>query len=129
MAKPVTEKLDFLFSTILSPDGDEYTYKEVAEGTKGVVSTSYVWNLRKGKKRNPSRDKIEALARFFNVSPSYFFDEVDIKKTLQLDERLLEAINDPKIREIALRALDLSKKNKELILAMVRKAKELAEEG
>lgn len=128
MAKPVTEKLDFLFSTILSPDGDEYTYKEVAEGTKGVVSTSYVWNLRKGKKRNPSRDKIEALARFFNVSPSCFFDEVDIKKTLRLDERILEAINDPKIREIALRALDLNKKSKEFILAMVRKAKELAEE-
>jgi len=128
MMKTMTEKLDFLFSTVLSPDGDEYTYKEVAEGTKGVVSTSYVWNLRKGKKRNPSRDKIEALARFFNVSPSYFFDEVDIKKTLQLDERFLRAINDPRVREIALRTLDLSEKNKEFILAMVQKAKELAEE-
>ncbi len=125
----IDEKLRFLFTTHLSPDGDEYTYEEVAQGTGGVISPSYVWNLRNGKKLNPSRSKMEILAKFFDVSPSYFFDEEDaLKKSLSIDTRIVRAIEDPVVRDIALRAMDLSDRNKEFILAMVDKAKELVEE-
>ncbi|MDP3013154.1 MAG: helix-turn-helix transcriptional regulator [Candidatus Subteraquimicrobiales bacterium] len=124
----VDEKLKFLFRTNLSPDGDEYTYEEVSEGTGDVISPSYVWNLKNGKKLNPSRAKMEALAKFFDVSPSYFFDEEEaFKKSLNIDERIMRAIEDPVVRDIALRALDLSDNNKEFILVMVEKAKELVE--
>ena len=128
MNKTITEKINFLFSSKLSPDGDEYTYEEAAKGTDGVLSPSYIWNLRKGKKKNPSKDKIVALAHFFNVSPSFFFDEGNAEKTFEIDERIKNIINDPKVKQIALRALELNERNKDFILTLVEKAKELAEQ-
>ncbi|MDI6800213.1 MAG: helix-turn-helix transcriptional regulator [Actinomycetota bacterium] len=123
----ITDKINFLFSSKLSPNGDEYKYEEVARGTDGKLSPSYVWNLRKGKKDNPSREKIEALAKFFDVAPSFFFTDEDPKKLFKIDDRIEKIIADPKVKEIALRTLELNEKNKEFILTMVEKAQELAE--
>lgn len=128
MSRDLADKLDVLFSTVLSPDGDAYTYSEVAQGTNHVVSASYAWNLRTGKKANPSREKLTALARFFGVQPSYFFEEEPIRPWVDMESKLFEAIRDARVREIALRVSELNDSSKEFILAMIRKAKELADD-
>lgn len=125
MKSNITEKINFLFATKLSPNGDEFKYEEVAKGTERMVSASYVWNLRKGKKDNPSREKIEAIAKFFDVAPSYFFGDEGAKRNYRVDKRLDEILADPLVREIALGTLNLSDDAKELILTMVKKAGEL----
>ncbi|MDI6800386.1 MAG: hypothetical protein QMD53_07015 [Actinomycetota bacterium] len=125
MKSNITEKINFLFATKLSPDGDEYKYEEVTRGTGGMVSASYVWNLRKGKKDNPSREKIEALAKFFDVAPSCIIGGEGAKRDYKVDNRIDKILADPLVREIALGTLNLSDDAKELILTMVKKAGEL----
>jgi len=72
------DKLEKLFQNVRKPDGSEYSEVEVeagiaAQGEK--VTHSYIYRLRRGLSKNPSYEKIKALAAFFNVSPAYFFEE------------------------------------------------------
>lgn len=39
-----------------------------------TISQSYIWQLRKGKKDNPTLKHLQALADFFGVPAAYFFD-------------------------------------------------------
>lgn len=71
----LAEKLSLLFETRLSPDLDPFTLVEVAEGTGGSISPTYLMNLRDGKFSNPSMSKVKALSRFFSVPITYFYDE------------------------------------------------------
>jgi transcriptional regulator with XRE-family HTH domain len=73
--KTLGEKLMLLFETRLSPDLDPFTLLEVAEGTGGSISPTYLMNLRDGKFSNPSMSKIKALSKFFGVPITYFYDE------------------------------------------------------
>jgi len=110
--KTLAGKLDYLFRVVHPKAGGEYTYREVAQAindtdTGTTISASYVWQLRRGEKDNPTIRHIEAIAKFFGVPPSYFLDEqaaADI--TAQLE--LLASMRDNDVREIALRASDLS---------------------
>ncbi len=71
----LAEKLMLLFETRLSPDLDPFTLVEVAEGTGGSISPTYLMNLRDGKFSNPSMSKVKALSKFFSVPITYFYDE------------------------------------------------------
>ncbi len=107
----LAEKLDRLFKTAHPRHRDEYTYEEVAQGVREqggpTISPAYIWQLRKGVKDNPRKNHLEALAEFFNVPPSYFFDE-EAATRIHAQLELLAAIRDAKIRTLALRASDLS---------------------
>ncbi len=71
----LADKLSLLFETRLSPDLDPFTLVEVAEGTGGSISPTYLMNLRDGKFANPSMSKVKALSKFFSVPITYFYDE------------------------------------------------------
>ena len=112
--RPTTlaDKLDYLFRTVRPKGRGEYTYREVAQAINDApdgttISASYLWQLRRGDKDNPTIKHIEALAKFFGVPPSYFLDD---ETTGQITEQLelLAAMRDNDVREIALRASDLS---------------------
>ncbi len=107
----LAEKLDLLFKTMHSRHRGEYTYDEVAQGIRKqdgpTISPAYIWQLRNGVKDNPRKKHLEALATFFGVPPSYFFDETaGARIYAQLE--LLAAMRDAKIRNLAMRAFDLS---------------------
>jgi transcriptional regulator with XRE-family HTH domain len=110
--KSLADKLDYLFRTVHPKGRGEYTYREVAQAINDTsdgttISASYLWQLRKGEKDNPTIKHVEALARFFGVPPSYFLDDQAADEiTAQL--QLLAAIRDNDVREIALRASGLS---------------------
>lgn len=110
-ARTLAEKLDHLFRTIYPRDRGEYSYAEVAEGIRArggpTVSASYLWELRTGRADNPTKKHLEALADYFGVNPSYFFDRESVARIeAQLD--FLAALRDAGVREIALRASGLS---------------------
>lgn len=110
--KSLAEKLDYLFRVVHPKGRGEYTYREVAQAINDAesgttISASYVWQLRRGEKDNPTIRHIEAIAKFFGVPPSYFLDDqaaADITSQLEL----LAAMRDNDVREVALRAADLS---------------------
>lgn len=109
--RTLAEKLDHLFRTIHPTGRGEHSYAEVADGIRArggpTVSASYLWELRTGRADNPTKKHLEALADFFGVNPSYFFDEKSVARIdAQLD--LLAALRDAGVREIALRAFGLS---------------------
>jgi len=86
-------------------------YEEVAtalrEAGGATVSAQYIWQLRKGKRDNPTKKHLEALAEFFKVPPAYFFDDAAAER---IDAQLgvLAAMRDSHVRSVAMRAAGLS---------------------
>lgn len=123
----LANKIDRLFREFTRPDGREYTYQEVEEGTGKAVTGTYVWKLRTGKATNPGYRVLKALSEFFHVPVSYFFDEApspDYVQELKLAARLRKA----GVAHIALRASDLDARGRQAVLEMieyVRKAQGL----
>ena len=128
-AKSLAEKVDHLFKTAKPANGkDEYTHEQVAaalrEAGGPTISATYVWQLRKGIRDNPTKAHLEALANFFGVAPSYFFDEESAER-IEAELDLLAAMRDPDVRSIALRVSDLSAGSIRAILGMVEQARKM----
>jgi len=121
-------KVDHLFRTVRPRAGREYSFEEVAESLRAkggpTISATYIWQLRKGLRDNPTKRHLEALAEFFGVPPAYFFDD---EETARIDAELglLTALRDAPVRQIALRANGLSPKSLEAIAEMVERVREL----
>jgi transcriptional regulator with XRE-family HTH domain len=104
-------KIDRLFEVVRRPDREHYTHEEVAracrEATGESFSATYLWQLRTGRRDNPTKRHLEALAAFFQVPVAYFFDD---EQGTKIDEELamLGALRDAAVRNVALRAVTLS---------------------
>jgi len=119
--KTLAEKLDYLFKTVkvTGPDGvrREYKYQEVEQALRERdydISGSYLQYLRTGKRDNPTKKHLEALAAFFGVPAAYFLDDDD-RLGVEQDLELLTALQDAGVRSIALRAADLTPVSRELL--------------
>lgn len=116
MSSTLAERIDRLFRTHLSPRGREYSYREVAaaisrgDGARRdgeTISAAYIWGLRTGVKDNPTMKHLQALARFFQVSPAYFFEE-ELTEFPETEVRLLAAARRETLRRLAVTLLGLS---------------------
>lgn len=121
-------KVDHLFRTVRPRTGGEYSFEEVAEAIRAkggpTISATYLWQLRKGLRDNPTKRHLEALAGFFGVPPAYFFDEAETER-INVELALLSALRDAPVRQIALRANGLSPRSLETIAEMVDRVREL----
>lgn len=73
-------KLGYLFEHSRDENGANYTGKKIAEraNTLGYsLSDAYISQLRTGKARTPSFRTVEAIARAFEVSVTYFLTNPD----------------------------------------------------
>ena len=87
--KTIAELVDNLFKTHKKPSGREYTYVEVAETLQGAIDPSHISKLRAGHIKNPSRETLLALCRFFKQPSRYFFPELeDITEPVDEEEML-----------------------------------------
>lgn len=124
------DKLDHLFRTVHPAGRREYTYEEVATGVAEhspsgtTISAQYVWMLRTGKKDNPTKRHIEALAAFFGVPPAYFFDD-ELSERVDAELEMLSALRDSSVRSLALRSAELSPAAREAIARMIDAARDL----
>ncbi|MFE1172783.1 hypothetical protein [Streptomyces sp. NPDC058773] len=78
----LAEKLDRLFSVRSRERGRPLSVNEVAtalniKAGKPVISGNYIWHLRRGKRDNPTKRHLEALAEYFCVPAAYFHDLQD----------------------------------------------------
>jgi transcriptional regulator with XRE-family HTH domain len=125
--KTLAEKINHLF-TVVHPPGREYTHEQVAtaieESGGPTISATYLWQLRTGKRDNPTMRHLEALSGFFGVPPSYFFDE-DTAARVDDQLELLVALRDHHVRQLAILANGLSTETLETITTMLERARQL----
>lgn len=126
--RSLAEKVDHLFRSIHPVGRGPYSYKEVEAGIRGrggpAMSSSYVWQLRTGKRDNPTMKHLEALADFFGVSPSYFFEE-EASRRIQAELSMLATMRDAQVRSVALRASGLSPETLQAIQGFIERARDL----
>jgi transcriptional regulator with XRE-family HTH domain len=125
------ERLDHLFRTVHPAGRGPYTYAEVAQaiqqaaGAEGKgISASAIQQLRTGAKTNPTMNTIEALAQFFGVRPSYFFDDESAEQTAA-ELSLLASMRDNNVRAIATRAAGLSPETLSVLQGFIERARAL----
>lgn len=111
VGRTLAEKLNALFDMIRRSDGKAHTNEEVADWCRAHTgepfSRAYVSQLRKGERANPTKRNLEALAAFFDVSPVYFFDD-EKSEQIRAELEVLGALRDNTVRQLALRASNLS---------------------
>lgn len=125
--RTLAQKINHLFHTIHPTGRGEYSNEEVATAIRTTggptISATYLWQLRKGIRDNPTKKHLEALADFFGVSPAYFFDE-EAAARIDAELKLLVALREGTVRRIALRAFGLSPESLEKIAQMVEWVRE-----
>ena len=126
-SRTLAGKIDHLFAVVRPPKG-EYTHEEVATAIRDAggptVSATYIWQLRKGLRDNPTKKHLEALSSFFGVSPACFLDDQAAAR-VDGELALLSAIRDASVRQIALRASGLSTESLETIAEMIERVRKL----
>jgi len=125
----LADKLNGLFTRVLSPNGDEFTLEEVVAGVRAergvegaTISVSYLWQLRKGLRTNPTLRHLEVLARFFGVSLAYFLDESSYRR---IEDQLasIALLRDQSVHRVAARAAGLSPDSLRAIAQMIEMAR------
>ena len=124
----LAERIELLFQTVHPGRSKPFSERTVAEEINAaageqVISHSYLWALRKGKKTNPSMIQIAALAGFFGVSPLYFYDAPGEQP---LDPATRLALSDASVREVTLRAHGLPENALRALTEMADNARTLA---
>ena len=71
----IAQKFEALLEMYRRPDGRKWSGQEIDEATGGVVSRSYVTNLRKGRMDNPGYEKMKAIAKAMGFPPEVWFEE------------------------------------------------------
>src|SRR6478672_10089603 len=71
-------KLAYLIETVHPPDRGPYSYREIAAGIAdhpGALTAAHINQLVSGKQPQPRIHYVEALASFFGVPGTHFFDD------------------------------------------------------
>jgi len=71
----IVQKFEGLLEMYRRPDGRKWSGQEIDEATGGVVTRSYVTNLRKGRIENPGYEKLAAMAKAMGFPPEVWFEE------------------------------------------------------
>lgn len=108
----LAQRLDHLMRTVHPAGRKPYSNAEVADAINAaageqVAGTTYIWQLRTGRKDNPTYRVVVGLARLFGVPPQYFFDEAETGRGAVPPE-VAVALTDDRVRGIALGVSGLS---------------------
>jgi transcriptional regulator with XRE-family HTH domain len=129
MSDRLADKLNHLFRQVRPRGGQEYSNEQVASAISAggvTISQSYIWQLRKAKKDNPTMRHLQALADFFGVPAAYFFDDdVEGRVNGQLaalraeQDRLTRLANSSDVQLMAMRAGELSPKGRKQVMELL----------
>ncbi len=115
-SESLQKRLDKLFTSVRKNDSTEFSAREVAEGVAKLgepISHTYVGQLRRGEKDNPTLRHLRGLAKFFGVPVEYFTnDEIAAEVDHELDK--LNALQALRVRTAAMRATVLPEAERSL---------------
>ncbi|WP_328554983.1 helix-turn-helix domain-containing protein [Streptomyces sp. NBC_01007] len=127
--RSLADKLNELFANVRPDVGHEYSNEQAAAAIRGTgvtISQSYIWQLRKGIKTNPTLKHLEALAGFFGVPTAYFLDtETSNRVAEQLNllaetqARLADSSPESDVRLMAMRAGQLSAERRKQVMDLL----------
>ena len=109
------DRLDHLMKT--ANGGQGITAEALAKGVGRDLSAVYIRRLRTGEAPNPTLKTLKTLADFFGVDPSHFVTESDVASVAER-VGLAQMLQDPTVREIALRASALDIGGRKALLDM-----------
>jgi transcriptional regulator with XRE-family HTH domain len=106
----IAQKFEALLDKYRRPDGRRWSGQQIDEATGGIVTRSYITNLRKGRIENPGYEKMRAIAKAMGFAPEVWFEEHlgDGRPTIQGGasrgvasrlEHLFEVVRNPKSGE------------------------------
>ncbi|MFE2865028.1 XRE family transcriptional regulator [Embleya sp. NPDC059259] len=119
----LAQRLEHLFATVHPPDRGPYSTAEAVElineaAGETVIGATYMWQLRTGRRDDPTHSRLNAVAKFFGVSVTYFYDDAVAERT-DAQLAMLAAVRDAGVRSIALRANGLSPESQAAVTAML----------
>jgi len=123
----VAQRLDLLFRMASEKAGRKVGAGAVADGINAaagekVIEQSYIWQVRTGRKDNPSYKVLAQLADYFGVHPAFFFPD-DGENAIGPD--LQVALRDERIRNLALLAAGLSDPSIEAVTMIAKNSRSL----
>ncbi len=71
----IAERFEMLLAAYPHPDGRAWSGQDIDAATGGVVTRSYVTNLRKHRITNPGYEKLRAIAKAIGFPPELWFNE------------------------------------------------------
>jgi transcriptional regulator with XRE-family HTH domain len=115
-------KLAYLIETVHPPDRGPYSYREIAAGIAnhpGAMTAAHINQLVSGKQPHPRIHYVEALASFFGVPVTYFFD--DDAAAAQIADQItqLSAWRDTEARHIAERVVELNPRDRNTVTNLI----------
>ena len=132
----IVQKFERLLETYRRSDGSRWGGQDLHDATGGVVTRSYVSNLRKGRIENPGYEKLKAIAKAMGFPPELWFEDVENapdlsgsrpswfldreEKPTLLDEELVEALRDETARAILREVVRLPERERRIVLGIVR---------
>lgn len=117
------ERLAHLIATVHPPDRKPYSYREIAHGvaeqTGVTMSATHVQQLAVGARKDPKRSHIQALAQFFGVPVTYFFDD-EVAGRVDSQLALATALRDAGVRDAALRIMSLDGDSRRSVVRIIQ---------
>lgn len=82
----IAQKFELLLGAYRHSDGRKWSGQEIDDATGGIVTRSYVTNLRKGRIQNPGYEKLAAIAKAMGFPPELWFEEAgDLDGTVRVE--------------------------------------------
>jgi transcriptional regulator with XRE-family HTH domain len=117
--RDIAGRLNHLFEVVKNErTGEPYSSADVARMSLGDLTEDEVEGIRTGTIENPAINQVVALAEVFGVHTSYFLETG--KKPALLGEREMNALGDRRSRAILSESLDLSDREKDMVLDMIQ---------
>lgn len=127
-AGDLAAKLTLLYEA-MSPAGEVPSDVTVADGifakTGVQMSGPYLCLLRTGKRTNPTVQNLQAIAAYFGVPASYLIDTGPADAAVQAELRLVKAMRDNRVRDIATRLSGLTPASIDNLAGIVDRLREL----
>ena len=117
----LADRLDLLFRAMHGPGQSEPQYQEVADAIAAAggpsVGGAYLYMLRTGRRTSPRIELLTGLAKYFGAPVSYLLGDGGDEVGDEL--RLLLALRDNDVRQLALRSQGLSADSRKAIAALI----------
>jgi transcriptional regulator with XRE-family HTH domain len=115
------DKLSYLIQTVHPPERGSYSYREIAAGIAdhpGAMTAAHINQLAIGKQPHPRIHHVEALASFFGVPVTYFFDD---DAAAQIADQITQITvwRDTEARRIAERVVELKPRDRNTVANLI----------
>ena len=139
----IAQRFERLLDAYRRPDGSRCGGQDLHNATGGVVTRSYVTNLRKGRIENPGYEKLKVIAKAMGFPPELWFEDAvenleDVSgvrtswfqdrddKLALLDEEVVTALQDETARAVLREVMRLPERERKIVLGIVRQFGEMS---